>query len=115
MAPARTPRSGHAAYASLSVGLWVARRLHHGTGLFSAFHHRYQQTLHAQVQILFDQNRIAHRQTRQHLVTRNPGDRLGLHHDGGQGIGRMFAVNQQPVKAGPGAQLGAHGVSEAQP
>jgi hypothetical protein len=95
-----------ASYAALTVGLRVARRLHHRLGLRCAFHHGYQQGLHPQVQVLLDQHRVAHWQARQYLVAGHPRNGLGLRQDRGQGIGRVFAVNQQPVKAGPSTYLG---------
>ena len=83
MAPARSSGTGHAAHTALAVGLRIARRLHHGAGLRCAFHHGYQNGLHPQVQVLLDQYRVAHRQARQNLITRHPGNRLGLGQDGG--------------------------------
>ncbi len=80
--------------------------------LFGILHHRHQQGLRADIQQLFDLHRIVPRRTHHRLagVGRN-GLQLGQHR--WYIVGRVFAVDQQPVEARAGQQFGA--VAAAQP
>src|SRR6218665_648486 len=119
--PARGARHGaaHAAHARRGV----ARGAHQGLRLLGRVHHRHQQRLHADVQVLLDQRLLA---------DRHAGDRMGRRRAGGQGtggagdslqlvqyraqvVGRRPAVDQQPVVACARKKLGAVSVGQSEP
>ena len=119
--PAR--RAGQrAAHAAHAFGR-IARGAHQLPGLLGGVHHGYQQGLGADVQVLLDEGRVAHRHAR-HGVGRlragrqgagGAGDGLQLVQDGAQVVGRMFAINQQPVVAGARKHFCAVGVGQPEP
>ena len=84
-------------------------------GLFGTVHHRDQQGLRADVEVLLDQGHVG-------LHRAHDGVGLGVRRDGAQlvergarVVGRVFAVDQQPVEAAAGQGLGHVGRGEADP
>ena len=114
-APARGACAAHAANA--------VRRVTHGFdqgfGLFGGVDHGHQDGGRAHVHVLLDQGgagvAVAHRHAHDGVGIGVCGDDLQLHQDGLQVVGRMFAVEQQPVKAGTGANFGGVGACQTGP
>ncbi|MCY1450825.1 hypothetical protein D9M71_676610 [compost metagenome] len=110
--PARRPCQG-TAHAAHALG-----RVVHGAYqlacLFSAFDHGYQQGLRADIQHLLDQRGVADHRADDRLG-RVGGDGLQLAEHAAQVVGRMFAVDQQPVETGIGRQFCAVGIGQTQP
>ncbi len=108
--PARCPRQC-AAHAPVTVGR-IAHRRHGRARLLRALHHRDQQRLCADVEQAFDLH---------HVVPRRPHDRmrgirrhrLQLRQRRLQLIGRVLAVDQQPVEAGPATISAGYGCAIA--
>ncbi len=73
--------------------------------VLGGFHHRHQDGLHAQIEDLLDQMRLANRRAHDRMAAVADDLRLAQHR--ADVIGRMFAVDQQPVKARIGAKIGA--------
>ncbi|MNJ74898.1 hypothetical protein D3C77_719010 [compost metagenome] len=82
--------------------------------MLGGLHHGHQQGLGAYVQQLLDQHRVADRWADDRLrrVGRNG---LQLGQQAVQVVGRVLAVQQQPVEASIGRQLGAVGIGQTQP
>ena len=113
--PARGPGTGHAADA---LGR-VTRGLHNGARLLGSVHHRRQDGLHTQVQVLLDEGG-----SDMPVPDRHPGDgvrrRIGrnglqLRQNRIQIVGCMLAIDQEPVKTGTGADLGRIRIGQPQP
>ncbi len=110
--PARRPGQG-AAYATNPQ--WrIAHGAHQLACLLGAFHHGDQQGLGADVQQLLDQRGIANGRADNALGWVR-GNGLQLRQQAAQIVGRVFAVQQQPVETGVGRQLGTVAVRQAQP
>ncbi|MNG06800.1 hypothetical protein D3C84_900690 [compost metagenome] len=93
---------------------WVVDGSHQFPRLIRAFDHRYQQRLHADIEHLFDQCCIANDRSNDRMArVGRHGLKLAKHP--AQIVGRMFAVDQQPVESGVGGQFGAVGVGQSQP
>ncbi|MCY1424366.1 hypothetical protein D9M71_401060 [compost metagenome] len=83
-------------------------------GLLGRFHHGHQQGLGTDVQQLLDQHRVANGWADDRLG-RVRRDGLKLGQQGAQIVGRMLAVEQQPVEARIGRQLCAVGIGKTEP
>ena len=122
--PAR--RAGQrAAHAAHAFGR-IARGAHQLLGLLGGVHHGHQQGLHAQVQELLDEGGVPHwhpcdgvgwlRPRRQGAGgAGRTGYCLQLVQDGAQVVGRVFAIDQQPVIAGARQDFCTVGVGQAEP
>ncbi|MCY1528351.1 hypothetical protein D9M68_634520 [compost metagenome] len=110
--PARGAGQG-AADATDAVGR-VAHGAHQFGSLLGGFHHGHQQGLRADIQQLLDQHRVADGRTDDRLG-RVGRDGLELGQQAAQVVGCVLAVQQQPVEAGVGRQLGAVGIGQAEP
>lgn len=90
-------------------------------GLGRRVHHGHQNGLHTQVEVLFDQRSLAHGyanhgvRTRARQRTGGAGNGLQLPENRAQIVGRVLAVDHQPVIAGAGQNFSAIGVSQTQP
>ena len=83
-------------------------------GFFGSLHHGQQQGLRTDIQNLLDAHRVVPYRP-YYRVAGVGGDGLQLAQHVIQFIGRVFAVDQQPVETGAGQQLGAVGAGQAQP
>ena len=110
--PARGARQGAADAAD--ARRWVAGGAYRQPRLVSVLHHRHQQGLRAHVQQLLDLHRIVPRRAHYRLAGIR-GDGLELGQDGLHAVRRVLAVDQQPVKTGPGQQLCAVAAGQPQP
>ena len=115
MTPARSPGPGHAAHAALAVVLGVTHGLHQLRGLLGGFDHGHQDVLCAEVQVLFDERGLTHRHSGHRVADRVSGQGLQLGLDGAQVIGRVFAINDQPIEPGQGTDFGGVGTGQAHP
>ena len=76
--------------------------------------HRHQQVLHADVEQLLDERRLAGHRAH-HRLRRVGGHRLQLRQRAAHVVGRVFAVDQQPLEARGGAHLGRVGLGQRKP
>ena len=115
MTPARSPRPSHAAHAAMAIVLWVAHGLHQLRGLRGGVDHGHQDGLCAQIKVLFDERRFAHRHAAHRVAGGISGHGLQLGLDAVQVVGRVLAIDDQPVKPGQGADFGGVGAGQAHP
>jgi ABC-type microcin C transport system duplicated ATPase subunit YejF len=108
-------RAAHAAHTTLAIVLRIAHGLHTLRRLLGCIDHGDEQSLSTQIQILFDQGGIAHRHPRYGVVDGIGRNGLKLLLNALQIVGRMLAINQQPIKARHGAHLSAVTAGQAQP
>jgi len=92
----------------------ISRRRHDRARLAGGFDHGNQKILDADFQVLLQQHGIAFR------YADDRGRRIGrqylqLRQDGTQIVGTVFAVQQQPVESGLGADLEAVGIAHRGP
>ncbi|MNV57124.1 hypothetical protein D3C71_1494390 [compost metagenome] len=87
---------------------------HRVTRLFCVLDHRDQQRLRTDVQQLLDHHRIIPCRTH-HRMTRIRRDGLQLAQYRLYVVGRVFAVDQQPVETGPGQHFCAVAAAQPQP
>ena len=115
MPPTRSPRPSHAAHTALPIVLRVAHGLHQLRGLLRGIDHGHQDVLRAQIQVLLDQRGVAHGHAAHRVAGGVSGQGLQLRLDAAQVIGRVLAVNDQPVKPCQRANFGAVGLGQAHP
>jgi hypothetical protein len=84
------------------------------SGLLTGLHHGDQQGLHPGLEELLDQYVVALGWAHHRLGVVG-GDRLQLGEDRAQIVGAMLGVDQQPVKARPGTDLGTEDLGQPQP
>ena len=87
--------------------------LHTERGLLGRVDHGHQQSFYTQIQVLLDEGRVTHRHTRNGVIDGVCGNGLELLLNALQIVGRMFAIDEQPIKARHGTHFGAVTVSEA--
>jgi len=102
-------------YVTPAIVLGITHGLHQLRSLLGCVHHGDQQSFGTQIQILFDQSCIAHWHTRNGVVHWIGSDRLQLLLDALQIIGRMFTIDQQPIKTRHGAHFGGVTAGHAHP
>ena len=115
MAPARSPCTGHAAHAATAIVLRVAHGLHQLRGLLGGIDHGHQDVLRPQVEVLLDERRLAHGHAADRVAGGIRSQGLQLRLDAAQVVGRVFAVDDQPVKPGQSANFGGVGAGQAHP
>ncbi|MCY1426731.1 hypothetical protein D9M71_425570 [compost metagenome] len=92
----------------------IVHGAHQLLGLLGRLDHRHQQGLRADVEQLLDHHRVADRRP-DHRLAGVGRDGLQLAEQAAQVVGRVLAVEQQPVETGVGGQLGAVRIGQADP
>jgi len=102
--------------------LWrVAHRACAQLGLLGGVHHRDQQGLCTQLQVLLDQGGVCLGQSHDGLGAQarqagtRAGDCLQLRQHRAQVVGAVLAIDHQPVIANTSQQLGAQAIGQIQP